>query len=157
MRIVNAHKSIFHFTTHVTGHAAHSSQPHRGVSAVMVAARLVNWIDERQRRNAETAKPEMRRVSRATGVEFTIGASVPGFESAPDSAAVRLVELVNGSGPIEAAPYAAEAGQYDQAGYSVAMCGPGSIDQAHKPDEYISLEQVDAGTTFMRRLIEHLS
>jgi len=217
MHIVNAHKSIFHFTTRVTGHAAHSSQPHRGVSAVMVAARLVNWIAERQRRNAETAKldcafeppytslhcgmihggtahnimarscefvtdirclpgesgeayldelkryvekeiePEMRRVSQAAGIEFTVGSSVPGFESPPDSAAVRLVELVNGSGPIEAVPYAAEAGQYQQAGYSVAMCGPGSIDQAHKPDEYISLDQVDSGTAFMRRLIEHLS
>ena len=217
MHIVNAHKSIFHFTTHVTGHAAHSSQPHRGVSAVMVAARLVNWIAERQRRNADSARPdcafeppytslhcgmihggtapnimardcefvtdirclpdesgeayldelkryvekeiepEMRRVSQTAGVEFTIGPSAPGFEAPPDSAAVRLVELINGSGPIEAVPYAAEAGQYQQAGYSVAMCGPGSIDQAHKPDEYISLDQVDSGTTFIRRLIEHLS
>jgi acetylornithine deacetylase len=217
MRIVNAHKSIFHFTTCVTGHAAHSSQPHRGVSAVMVAARLVNWIAERQRRNEETARPdcafeppytslhcgtihggtapnimaqscefvtdircvpgengesyldelkryvaeeiepEMRRVSQATGVEFTVGASVPGFEAPPDSAAVHLVALINGAGPIDSVPYVAEAGQYQQAGYSVAMCGPGSIDQAHKPDEYISLDQVDSGTTFIRRLIEHLS
>jgi acetylornithine deacetylase len=217
MHIVNAHKSIFHFTTRVTGHAAHSSQTHRGVSAVMVAARLVNWIAERQRRNSETARPdcafeppfttlhcgmihggtahnimarscqfvtdvrclpgesgeaylnelqryvekeiepEMRRVSEATGVEFTIDAAVPAFESPSDSAAVRLVELINGSGPIEAVPYAAEAGQYQEAGYSVAMCGPGSIDQAHKPDEYISLDQVDSGTKFLRRLIEHLS
>ncbi|MGD8416713.1 MAG: M20/M25/M40 family metallo-hydrolase, partial [Pseudomonadales bacterium] len=47
MRVVSAHKSIFHFRTRVTGHEAHSSQPHRGVSAVMVAARLINWIHER--------------------------------------------------------------------------------------------------------------
>jgi acetylornithine deacetylase len=171
MRIVNAHKSIFHFTTRVTGHAAHSSQPHRGVSAVMVAARLVNWIAERQRRNAETAspdcafeppftslhcgmihggtapnimarscefvtdvrclpgesgeayldelrryvaeeiEPEMRRVSQAAGVEFTVDAAVPAFESPSDSAAVRLVERINESGPVESVPYAAEAGQ----------------------------------------------
>ena len=211
MRIVNAHKSIFHFTTRVTGHAAHSSQPHRGVSAVMVAARLVNWIAERQRRNAETAspdcafeppftslhcgmihggtapnimarscefvtdvrclpgesgeayldelrryvaeeiEPEMRRVSQAAGVEFTVDAAVPAFESPSDSAAVRLVERINESGPVESVPYAAEAGQYQQAGYSVAMCGPGSIDQAHRPDEYISLDQVDSGTRFLPR------
>jgi acetylornithine deacetylase len=217
MRIVNAHKSIFHFTTRVTGHAAHSSQPHRGVSAVMVAARLVSWIAERQRRNAEAAspdcafeppftslhcgtihggtapnimarncefvtdirclpgesgeayldelkryveaevEPEMQRISQATGVEFSVDASVPGFESPRDSAAVRLVELINGSGPIESVAYAAEAGQYQQAGYSVAMCGPGSIDQAHRPDEYISLDLVESGTRFVRRLIEHLS
>ena len=82
---------------------------------------------------------------------------MPGFEAPTGSAAVRLVELINGSGPIDAVPYAAEAGQYQQAGYSVAMCGPGSIDQAHKPDEYISLEQVESGTRFIRGLIEHLS
>ena len=186
MHIVNAHKSIFHFTTHVTGHAAHSSQPHRGVSAVMVAARLINWIAERQKTqcgNSETRlrfraavhepalrhdsrrygaqhhgaelrvrhgtsavcraraprrtwtslkryveaeiEPEMRRVSQDAGVEFSVGASVPGFESPPESAAVRLVELINGPGPIETVPFVAEAGQYQQAGYSVAMCGPG--------------------------------
>ena len=70
---------------------------------------------------------------------------------------MRLVELINGTGTVETVPYVAEAGQYQQAGYSVAMCGPGSIDQAHKPDEYISLDQVESATAFMRRLIKHLS
>ena len=55
MQVVGAHKSIFHFTTRVTGHEAHSSQPHRGVSAVMAAARLINWIHERQQQNAACA------------------------------------------------------------------------------------------------------
>jgi acetylornithine deacetylase len=53
--------------------------------------------------------------------------------------------------------YGAEAGQFQEAGYSVVMCGPGSIDQAHQPDEYISLEQVDKGIEFTRRLIDYLS
>ncbi len=64
-------------------------------------------------------------------------------------------------GTIEASPesvaYGAEAGQFQAAGHSVVMCGPGSIDQAHQPNEYISLEQVEAGTAFIRRLIDHLS
>ena len=44
-----------------------------------------------------------------------------------------------------------------RAGHSVVMCGPGSIDQAHQPNEYISLEQVDEGVAFTRRLVDYLS
>jgi acetylornithine deacetylase len=54
-------------------------------------------------------------------------------------------------------PFAAEAGQFQQAGFSTVICGPGSIDQAHKPDEFISLEQFDRGVEFMRKLIQRLS
>ena len=54
-------------------------------------------------------------------------------------------------------PYAAEAGQFQQAGYSVVICGPGSIDQAHQPNEYITAAEMQAGTTFIERLIGHLS
>ena len=50
--------------------------------------------------------------------------------------------------------YAAEAGQFQQAGFEVVLCGPGSIDQAHQPDEFITLEQFEAGTKFQQRLIE---
>ena len=58
MRVVKAHKSIFRFNTRITGHEAHSSQPHRGVSAVMVAGRMINWLHERQARNAAGASAE---------------------------------------------------------------------------------------------------
>ena len=50
-----------------------------------------------------------------------------------------------------AVPYGTEAGRFQKAGLSVVVCGPGSIDQAHQPDEYISLEQLAAGEAFMRR------
>ena len=50
-----------------------------------------------------------------------------------------------------------QAGQFQEAGFSVVMCGPGSIDQAHQPDEYISLDQVRAGTEFIERLVRYLS
>jgi acetylornithine deacetylase len=218
MRVVKAHKSIFHFDTVVTGHEAHSSQPHRGVSAVMVAARLVEWIRQRQVRNLETAseaaaafeppctslhcgvirggtahnimahhcefvtdirglpgedamdyfreletfaretvEPEMKAVASDTGIEFRINARVPGFEAEEDSAAVALVKRLTGQNDLECVPYGAEAGQFQEAGHSVVMCGPGSIDQAHQPDEFISLAQVEEGTRFIRRLIEYLS
>jgi acetylornithine deacetylase len=62
-----------------------------------------------------------------------------------------------GQNSTESVAYGAEAGQFQRAGLSVAMCGPGSIDQAHQPNEYISVEQFEQGVVFMRRLIDHLS
>jgi acetylornithine deacetylase len=67
------------------------------------------------------------------------------------------VKRLTGQNAVEAVSYGAEAGQFQAAGHSVVMCGPGSIDQAHQPNEYISLEQVEAGTVFIRQLIDHLS
>ena len=53
--------------------------------------------------------------------------------------------------------YAAEAGQFQQAGFSTVICGPGSIDQAHQPDEYVDIAQMQRGAEFMTRLVEALS
>ena len=53
MRIVTAHKGITHFLTTVKGYEAHSSQQHRGVPAIMYAGRIINWLAERQSKNAE--------------------------------------------------------------------------------------------------------
>ncbi len=83
--------------------------------------------------------------------------NVPWFSFPEESAAVALVKHLTGQNMPESVPYGAEAGQFQQAGHSVVMCGPGSIDQAHQPDEFISLEQVGQGTLFIRRLIEYLS
>ena len=217
MGVVNAHKSIFHFDTCVTGHEAHSSQPHRGISAVMVAARLIEWMRLRQCRSADEAaaccafeppytsmhcgvinggtagnimahhcrfvtdiravpgedamdyfselqafvrdevEPEMRAIAPDTGVEFNINAEVPSFEAAEDSPAVMLVKRLTGQNLLQSVSYGAEAGQFQEAGHSVVMCGPGSIDQAHQADEYISLAQVEESTAFTRRLIDYLS
>ena len=58
MRLVNAHKGMNGYETVVTGHEAHSSQTHRGVSAVMTAARLIHYLDEMARECARRPKPE---------------------------------------------------------------------------------------------------
>ena len=214
MRVVTGHKSIMHFDTRITGLEAHSSQQHRGVPAVMIAGRLIHWLGEKQRENAERAdpssefeppystlhcgmikggtalnitakhcdfvtdirtlphedpytyfndyvvfvrdivEPSMQAISPEAHIDIEVHASVPGFESPADSDAVQLAKLLSGQNGTEVAPYAAESGQFQQAGFSVAMCGPGSIDQAHQPNEYISIEQLDQGTEFIRRLIQ---
>jgi acetylornithine deacetylase len=58
--------------------------------------------------------------------------------------------LAGDNGPARVVPYAAEAGQFQGAGFSTVICGPGSIDQAHQPDEYVEISQMERGAAFMR-------
>lgn len=102
-------------------------------------------------------EPAMRRVHPGTGIRFEIRSQVPGFQAAEDEPAVVLAKRLTGQNTTESVAYGAEAGQFQRAGLSVAMCGPGSIDQAHQPNEYISVEQFEQGVAFMRRLIAQLS
>ena len=73
-----------------------------------------------------------------------------------DSPAETLVKSLIGSNEASALAFGTEAPCYQQAGMSVVVFGPGSIAQAHKPDEFIALEQVDACVEFMRRLMKRL-
>ncbi len=99
----------------------------------------------------------MRAVHRDTGITIQVCADVPGFAAREDDEAVMLAKRLTGQNQTDSVPYAAEAGQFQQAGYSVVICGPGSIDQAHQPNEYISAAEMQAGTAFIERLISHLS
>ena len=73
-------------------------------------------------------------------------------ENGPAEALAR--RLAGDNGPPRVVPYAAEAGQFQEAGYSVVICGPGYIDQAHQPDEYVEVAQMQRGAAFMARLAE---
>ena len=53
--------------------------------------------------------------------------------------------------------YGTEAGHFQAAGYSAVVCGPGSIAQAHQPDEFITVKEFEAGHDFMKRLVARLS
>lgn len=112
---------------------------------------------ELERYAREDLEPEMRRVQPDTGIVFDIRSQVPGFCAAEDEPAVVLAKQLTGQNRTESVAYGAEAGQFQEAGLSVAMCGPGYIDQAHQPNEYISVDQFEQGVTFQRRLIEQLS
>ncbi|MCJ2036068.1 acetylornithine deacetylase [Methylobacterium sp. J-068] len=79
--------------------------------------------------------------------------SVPGLAPEPGSMAERLALRVAGRNHTISVPYATEAGRFQVAGIPTVVCGPGSIDQAHQPDEYITLAALTAGEAFMDRLI----
>ena len=89
------------------------------------------------------------------GVRVESRSSTPGMAPEADGEAERLARRLAGdNGPSRVVSYAAEAGQFQEAGYSTVICGPGSIEQAHQPDEYLEVSQLERGAQFMARLVE---
>jgi acetylornithine deacetylase len=216
MRAITGHKGMVTLTTSILGFEAHSSQTHRGVSAVMTAAKLVEklnsmatelaeqtnidtgfephhstihvgvirggtainiisrhcefqWdircipnddpktiIDEFEKYCRDEVLPSMRSISSDCAIGTEVTASAPAFLMSESPAMGLLASL--GTQPTEQhAPYVAEAGQFQAAGFPTVVCGPGSIDQAHKPNEFIALDQVNQGEHLLRKLISRLS
>jgi acetylornithine deacetylase len=92
------------------------------------------------------------------GVVVENRSRTPAFAPERDGAAERLARTLAGdNGPARVVAYAAEAGQFQEAGFSTVICGPGSIDQAHQPDEFVEVSQIERGAAFMLRLAEALS
>ncbi|MET0182093.1 MAG: M20/M25/M40 family metallo-hydrolase, partial [Caulobacterales bacterium] len=91
------------------------------------------------------------------GVTVTRRSNTPGFAPEWESEAESFTRSLTGDNGKEVASYAAEAGLFQQAGMPVVICGPGSILQAHQPNEWIAKSQIAEGEAFMRRLIQRLS
>jgi acetylornithine deacetylase len=90
-------------------------------------------------------------------IETTTEVEVPGLAPAPGSPAEQLAFKLAKANDTIAVSYATEGGRFQIAGIPTVVCGPGSIDQAHQPDEYIDEEQVAAGIEFMRALAREMS
>jgi acetylornithine deacetylase len=105
--------------------------------------------------------PEMRAVDPATSITFETKAEIPGLDPALERAEQeRLTALARAlarNGSTAKVAYATEAGLFQRAGIPSIICGPGSIGEAHKPNEFITLEQIALCESFMERLLETLS
>lgn len=77
---------------------------------------------------------------------------VPALAPEPDAEAEALCKRLTGSNTTRSVPFGSEAGLFQRAGFSTVICGPGSIDQAHKPDEFIERSQIAACVDFMALL-----
>ncbi|WP_428410475.1 acetylornithine deacetylase [Hyphococcus sp.] len=106
---------------------------------------------------ARGVEAEMRAKAPGCRVEIEQMSNAPSLAPHADNPAADLAKAITGLNSTDVVSYAAEAGQFQEAGFSVVICGPGSIDQAHQANEYITLAQVAEGTLFIRRLIERLS
>lgn len=85
--------------------------------------------------------------------ETEIHASYPGLTLHAESPAVALAREISGANAVEAVSYGTEAGLYRNAGISAVICGPGSIDQAHKADEFVALSELEACEKFLHGVI----
>lgn len=82
---------------------------------------------------------------------------VPGLKPEPGSAAERLVLDLTEASKTVTVPFGTEAGHFQAARIPTIVCGPGSIDQAHQPDEYITLDAFAAGEAFIGRVIDRMA
>jgi len=202
MKIIDAHKGCYEYTTYFEGLAGHSSSPHKGVSAVEYAARYVNKLIELRQKlidrapkdsifdppystlqiggvfggiahnviadkchvnwetrpvikedgvflNSELDKyanevllPEMRKIYPNSSIKKKIIGEIIGFDRDTKSEACELVSSLTGDNSREVVSFGTEAGLFQEIGISTVVCGPGSIEQAHKVDEYIVLDEL---------------
>ena len=98
--------------------------------------------------------PGLREFAPEARIETEAVALVPPLAQEENGAAEALVRRLTGANDSAAVSFATEGGLFQRAGLSTVVCGPGSIDQAHQPDEYIELEQIEACIAFMRRLAD---
>jgi acetylornithine deacetylase len=96
--------------------------------------------------------PRLRAQAADACVNTRLLAHVPAFDAQAKSAVIQLVGQLAGSASCSKVPYGAEAGQFSQRGIDTVICGPGSIEQAHQCDEYLSISQLEACDAFMLRL-----
>ncbi|KUP93807.1 acetylornithine deacetylase [Tritonibacter horizontis] len=108
---------------------------------------------------AEVAQVEaaMQAVHPDTRIEVEKVFDVPGLVPEEDGAAETLVRSLTGDNGRHVVSYGTEAGQFQQAGYSAVICGPGDIAQAHQADEFITVAQFQAGHHLMRDLLDRLA
>jgi acetylornithine deacetylase len=217
MKVVTGHKGIAVLKTRVTGHPVHSSQLHRGVSAISAAAKLIGWLDAKTAENRAKADPDcpfeppyttlhcgtisggqahnitaqhcefvtdirllpgdraedwitayrgfiaghvlpaMTAISEDCRVDVAELAYVPGLGEEAGGLAETAARSLTGDNARNVVVYATEGGLFQSHGLSTVVCGPGSIDQAHQPDEYIDLAQLDRCAAFLDGLAGRLA
>ncbi|MBI1251268.1 MAG: acetylornithine deacetylase [Alphaproteobacteria bacterium] len=106
---------------------------------------------------AQRADAAMKARAPEAGIEVTRRAATPPLAPALDSEAESLARALTGDNGVRAVSYAAEAGLFQRAGLPAVLCGPGSIEQAHQPDEWIALDQLTKGALFMEKLITRMA
>ena len=101
---------------------------------------------------AEAIAARYRTGAPNAGFHTKIKAAYPGLMRDLDSPAVRMACALSGSNDVHAVSYGTEAGLFQAAGIPAVICGPGSIDQGHKADEFVALTQLDACAAFLRKV-----
>ncbi|MBN3751561.1 acetylornithine deacetylase [Paraburkholderia sp. Tr-20389] len=101
--------------------------------------------------------PKMHAVNAETDIRLTSLSAYPGLATPPDSDAARLLALLCGSNTFGTVAFGTEGGLFNEAGIPAVVCGPGSMDQGHKPDEFVTVDQLAECDAMLARLADYLS
>ena len=96
-------------------------------------------------------------INKNSSINVNIKSATPGCRPEPEGVAETLVRSITGDNSTNVVAYGTEGGQFQEAGYSSIICGPGNIEQAHQPNEFISLSQIKAGESFIQEIIKRQS
>ena len=100
--------------------------------------------------------PQMRQRSSASAIDFQPLSAYPGLATEPQSEAAELLARLSGSRDFGTVAFGTEGGLFHQAGIPTVVCGPGSMDQGHKPDEFVSCAQLAGCDAMLVRLADWL-
>ena len=202
MKIIDAHKGCYEYTTYFEGLAGHGSAPEKGVNAVEYATRYISKLmDLREILKSKVPKnsvfdppyttigiggisggiarnviadkcrvdwemrpvikedgefvhnelnefvnkellPEMKKIFPKSSIKKEIIGEIIGFNKVGKSEACEFISNLTGDNSREVVSFGTEAGLFQEIGISTVVCGPGSIEQAHKVDEFITLDQI---------------
>jgi acetylornithine deacetylase len=115
----------------------------------------MTYINAIMRYAEDELTPKMRRIDPAAGFHFELRPPLPALETAPDHQAVTMAKRLAGRNDHAKVAYGTEASLFQEmAGIASVVVGPGDIDQAHKPDEWIAVSDLEKCNAFIRRLID---
>ena len=100
----------------------------------------------------EEKTPAMQKVAPDAGFSFETICEIPSFLGSADDAVTRLAQRLAVESGTTLVAFGTEAGLFKNSGIPTVVCGPGSINQAHQPDEFVSLTQLERCEDFMRGL-----
>lgn len=109
-------------------------------------------MQARVRAHALSLEPSMKKIAPEAGIRFETICEMPSFLGSASDPVTRLAQRLAGEDRTTQVAFGTEAGLFKQDGISTVVCGPGSIEQAHQPDEYVSLEQLARCEAFVRGL-----
>lgn len=105
----------------------------------------------------DVLEPEMKAIDPSTGFTFEPKSFIPGLDTKPDSEIANLARALSGDNGSAKVSFGTEAGLFQLSGIPTIVCGPGSIEQAHKPNEFIEIDQVAQCEAFLHRLLDRVT
>ncbi len=139
-------------------HGGHAHNVIPGMATLEWEMRPINDADKQFVKSSVAAfcddelLPRMRSVTPGADITTEIIGEVVGLEPMPENAVRDMVQTLTGANGAHCVPFGTEAGLFQQLGIQAVLCGPGSIEQAHKPDEFVAISQLEACLEMLDKL-----